>query len=78
MTIKGIFGHFTLQDTPFPKVFIGTGVGIVPVLNMAKYCNTDKQLFFSVSYHKDLFYEEKIKKIHGLTSHIYLSRENID
>ena len=77
ITIKGIFGHFVLQNTQSPKVFIWTGVGIVPVLNMAKYCTTEKQLFFSVSYKKDLFYEERIKKIHNLSYDIHLSRENI-
>jgi NAD(P)H-flavin reductase len=58
-------------------VFIGTGTGIVPLLNMAKYCTTEKQLFFSVSYKKDLFYEERIKKIYGLGYEIYISKESI-
>ena len=77
VNIKGIFGHFVLQDTQLPKVFIWTWVGIVPVLNMAKYCMTEKQLFFSISNKKDLFYEDRIKKIHGLWYDIHLSRENI-
>ncbi|MFA6256466.1 MAG: FAD-dependent oxidoreductase [Candidatus Absconditabacterales bacterium] len=77
VTIKGIFGNFILQNTQSSKVFIGTGVGIVPVLNMAKYCTTEKQLFFSVSTKKDLFYEDRIKKIHGLLYEIHLSKESI-
>ena len=44
---------------------------------MVKHCTTKKQLFFSVSYKTDLFYEDKIKKIHDLEYTIYLSRENI-
>ena len=42
---------------------------------MAKYCSSKKQLFFSVSYKIDLFYEERIKKIHDLEYTIFLSRE---
>jgi hypothetical protein len=44
---------------------------------MAKYCTTEKQLFFSVSTKKDLFYEDRIKKIHGLLYEIHLSKESI-
>lgn len=77
LTLRGIFGQFTLKNTPAPKVFVGTWVWLIPVLNMAKYCTTSKHLFFSVSYHKDLFYEERIKKIRNLIAHIHLSRENI-
>lgn len=77
VSIKWIFGNFVVQDTPFPKVFIGTGMWILPLLNMAKYCMTEKQLFFSVSYQKDLFYEDNIKKIHGLGHKIYISQESI-
>lgn len=75
--IKWIFGNFVLQDTKLPKIFIWTEVGVVPLLNMAKYCTTEKQLFFSVSNKKDLFYEDRIKKIHGLGYEIHLSRETL-
>jgi len=75
--IKWVFWHFILQDTQFPKVFIWTWAGIAPVLNMAKYCTTEKWLFFSVSNKKDLFYEDRIKKIHGLGHEIYVSRESL-
>lgn len=77
VTIKGVFGNFVLQNTQHPKVFIGTGAGIVPLLNMAKYCTTEKQLFFSVSNKKDLFYEDRIKRIHGLGYEIHVSKESI-
>ena len=75
--IKWIFGNFVLQDTQLPKVFIWTGLGIVPLINMAKYCMTEKQLFFSVSTQQDLFYEDRIKKIHGLGHEIHISQESI-
>lgn len=75
--IKWIFGNFVLQDTKLSKIFIWTEVGIVPLLNMAKYCTTEKQLFFSVSNKRDLFYEERIKKIHGLGYEIHISQESI-
>ncbi len=75
--IKGIYWHFVLQDTQFPKVFIWTGVGIVPVLTMAKYCTTKKTLLFSVSHKKDLFYEDRIKRIHDIEYKIHLSRESL-
>lgn len=76
--IKWVFGSFVLQDTQLPKVFIWTWSGIVPLLNMAKYCTTKKQLFFSVSHKKDLFYEDRIKKIHGLWYEIHISQENVE
>lgn len=77
VTLKWIFGHFVLQNTHLPKVFIWTGVGIVPLLNMAKYCMTEKKIFFSVSNKKDVFYEDRIKKIHGLACDIHISRESL-
>ncbi len=73
--LKWIFWHFILQDTPVAKVFVWTGIGILPLINMAKYCATEKTMFFSVPYKKDVFYEEKIKKIHGLDCKIHVSRE---
>jgi len=45
---------------------------------MAKYCMTEKQMFFSVSYKKDLFYEDRIKKIYGLGHEIYISKESVE
>ena len=77
VSIKWIFGHFTLQDTQAPKIFIWTGIWITPLLNMAKYCTSEKKIFFSVSTKKGLFYEERIKKIHGLWYEIHISRESV-
>ncbi|MEI6673153.1 MAG: hypothetical protein WCL02_07795 [bacterium] len=42
---------------------------------MAKYCTTKKQLFFSVAHKQDLFYEEKIKRIHDLSYEIHITQE---
>lgn len=77
ITIKWIFGNFVLQTTQLPKVFIWIEAWIVPILNMAKYCTTEKQLFFSVSYKKDLFYEDRLKKIPGLGYDVYISQESV-
>jgi len=75
--ITWVFGNFVVQNTQLPKVFIWTWSGIVPLLNMAKYCTTTKQLFFSVSRKKDLFYEDRIKKIPGLGHEIHISQESV-
>jgi len=66
-----------LQDTHFPKVFVGMGIGILPIIPMAKQCMTQKRLFFCVSRKKDLFYEQKIKQIPGLRSTIYITQEQV-
>jgi hypothetical protein len=44
---------------------------------MAKYCMTEKDLFFSVSQKQDLFYENRIKKIHGLGYKIHITQETV-
>ncbi|MCX6822777.1 MAG: FAD-binding oxidoreductase [candidate division SR1 bacterium] len=76
--LKGIYGKFVLQATDAPKVFIATGVGISPLLCMAKYSESkDKKFYFSVPTLKELFYEERIKTIHDLTYEIHITRENI-
>ncbi|MFA5747680.1 MAG: FAD-binding oxidoreductase [Candidatus Absconditabacterales bacterium] len=76
--VKGIYGHFILLENNLPKVFIGTGTGIVPIINMAENSkSTNKTLFFSVSQKSDLFYEDRIKKIKNLKVHIHLSKEKL-
>lgn len=72
-----IFGNFVIQATSLPKVFIGMWIWIIPLLSMAKDCMTAKKMFFSVPHKKDLFYEDKIKKILGLVYKIYISEETI-
>ncbi len=78
LDIAGIYGHFVLQDTPNPKVFIGTWTGIAPLISMAKTSQAPQKLYFSVSYAKDLFYADKIRKISSLESHIHVSREWVE
>ena len=46
---------------------------------MAAHCDVpDKTLLYSVPYHQDLFYEERIKKIHNLHYEIYITREEVE
>lgn len=75
--LKGIFGNFTTQNTNLPKVFIGIWIGIIPLINMANHCPTNKTLFFSVSHKKDLFYEDRIKKIPGLGYEFFITQESV-
>ncbi len=77
LIIQGIYGTFTLQNTTFPKVFIGLWLWIIPLIAMAKHCMTKKQLFFSVAHKKDIFYEERIKNIPGLRNALYISQESV-
>lgn len=77
LEINGIFWHFVLQETDAPKVLIGTGTGIAPLISIAETTNTQKILYFSVSYEKDLFYKDRIKAIPELESHIHVSRETV-
>ncbi len=77
--IKWIYGKFVLQKNDSPKVFIATGTWLSPIYNMlVNDSSPDKLLLFSVSYQKDLFYEDHIKKIKNLTYKYCISRENID
>ncbi|MDD3262371.1 MAG: FAD-dependent oxidoreductase [Candidatus Absconditabacteria bacterium] len=76
--IVGIFGHFVLQENNNPKVFVGTGTGLVPLIAMANETKSQKKLYFSVSYKSDLFYVDRIKNIENLESHIHISREEVE
>lgn len=75
--VAGIYGHFVLQDTPDPKVFVGTGTWLAPLISMAETTTAPKVLYFSVSYASDLFYKDRIKNIPDLISYIFVSRESI-
>lgn len=77
ISIDGVFWHFVLQDTTAPKVFIGTGTGIAPLIAMAEATQAPKTLYFSVSHETDLFYKDRIKAIPNLVSHIHVSREEV-
>ena len=76
--LKGIYGKFILQETDTPKVFIATGVGITPLINMAKRCESkQKRFYFSVPAAKELFYEDRLKAIPNLPYEIHITRENV-
>ncbi len=76
--VIGIFWHFVLQETDNPKVFIGTWTGIVPLIAMCNATSAEKTLYFSVSYKNDLFYIDRINRIKNLTTHIHISREQVN
>jgi NAD(P)H-flavin reductase len=42
---------------------------------MASHCIAPKTFLYSVSYFKDIFYEERLKKIHDLSFEIHITRE---
>lgn len=67
-----------MQDTENPKIFIGTGTGLVPLIAMANVVASDKKLYFSVSHKSDLFYVDRIQNIANLQSHIHVSREEVE
>ena len=67
-----------LQANDAPKVFIATGLGIAPLLCMAKYCdNKQKKLYFSARLAKDIFYEDRMKEIHDLSYEIHTTQEKV-
>lgn len=78
LEVVGIFWHFFLQETENPKVFIGTGTGLVPLIAMATETKVQKKLYFSVSHKSDLFYVDRIQNIANLESHIHVSREEVE
>ena len=78
LAVENIYGSFVLQNTPHPKVFIATGTGLAPLINMMRQIpDKDKTLLFWVQDSASLFYTELLKKIPQLESHIFLSREEI-
>lgn len=78
LDVVWIFGHFVLQETDNPKVFVWTWTWLVPLIAMSNMTKSNKSLYFSVSYKKDLFYVDNIKKISDLKSYIHISREQVD
>ena len=66
-------GEFCLQDTPNPKVFVGTGTGLAPLIAMMENCpDVKKTLYFGQRKEKDLFYLERMAKIQNLDVHTCL------
>lgn len=70
-------GDFCLHDTPNPKVFIGTGTGLAPLVAMMERCpDARKTLFFGQRKEQDLFYLDRMAKIPNLDIRVCLSRAN--
>jgi ferredoxin-NADP reductase/ferredoxin len=66
-------GDFCLQDTPNPKVFVGTGTGLAPLIAMMEHCpDAQKTLYFGQRKEEDLFYLERMAKIPNLDVHTCL------
>lgn len=59
-------GHFTLQDTPQSKCFIGTGTGFAPLYcqlreySQQAHIHTSIAFIFGVRNFSDAFYEQEI------------------
>lgn len=66
-------GGFCLQDNDRPKVFVGTGTGLAPLIPMMESCpEVKKALFFGQRKEKELFYLDRLAKIPNLDVHICL------
>ncbi|MFA6173477.1 MAG: PepSY-associated TM helix domain-containing protein [Kiritimatiellales bacterium] len=66
-------GDFYLRDTPNPKVFVGTGTGLAPLVAMMESCpEVKKTLYFGQRKEKDLFYLDRMAKIPNLDIHTCL------
>jgi CDP-4-dehydro-6-deoxyglucose reductase len=60
-------GGFCLQETKNPKVFVGTGTGVAPLVAMMESCSdVKKTLYFGQRKEKDLFYLDRLAKIPNL------------
>ncbi|NOU36459.1 MAG: hypothetical protein HOO88_06785 [Kiritimatiellaceae bacterium] len=60
-------GGFCLQETKNPKVFVGTGTGVAPLVAMIESCpDVKKTLYFGQRKEKDLFYLDRLAKIPNL------------
>ncbi|MDH3345819.1 MAG: ferredoxin, partial [Kiritimatiellaceae bacterium] len=61
-------GSFCLQNTDNPKVFVGTGTGLVPLISMIEASRPEikKTLYFGQRVEKDLFYMDRLEKVQNL------------
>jgi NAD(P)H-flavin reductase len=68
-------GEFCLLETDRPKVFVGTGTGLAPLLAMMESCpNVKKTLYFGQRKENELFYLDRLARIPNLDVKICLSR----
>ncbi len=66
-------GDFCLQLTSRPKVFVGTGTGLAPLVAMMESCpDVKKTLYFGQRKERDLFYLDRMAKIPNLDVHTCL------
>ena len=66
-------GEFCLQATNRPKVFVGTGTGLAPLVAMMESCpDVKKTLYFGQRKERDLFYLDRLAKIPNLEVHTCL------
>jgi NAD(P)H-flavin reductase/ferredoxin len=66
-------GDFYLRETKNPKVFVGTGTGLAPLVAMMESCpDVKKTLYFGQRKEKDLFYLDRMAKIPNLEVHTCL------
>lgn len=81
--IKGFFGKFVLQEDDKDILFVGTGVGIVPLNSMIETLFEEKTqrkitLYFGVRHEKDLFHHDEFSKLaeenENFTFHPCISR----
>jgi ferredoxin-NADP reductase/ferredoxin len=69
-------GDFCLRETDKPKVFVGTGTGLAPLMAMMESCpDVPKVLFFGQRKKEDLFYLDRLGKIPNLDIKVCLTRE---
>ncbi len=72
-------GDFFLHETASPKVFVGTGTGLAPLVAMMERCpDVRKTLFFGQRKERDLFYLDRMAGIPNLDVRVCLSRADDD
>jgi ferredoxin-NADP reductase/ferredoxin len=72
-------GEFVLMSPDRPKVFVGTGTGLAPLLSMMESSpNARKTLLFGQRRASELYYQERLARIPNLTIHTCLSRPEAD
>ncbi len=72
-------GEFILSETKSPKVFVGTGAGLAPLLSMMEACpDVPKTLYFGQRNERELFYLDRLKKIPNLDVNICLDFSDDD
>lgn len=78
--VKWVYWEFLLKQTTNQKVFIATGTGLSPIMNMLSepLASKNNYLFFGAQTEKDLFYLDKLQNVDDLSVNIYISRENTE